>query len=144
MRGDGVIRAAGAGLSLLTGSCTTATPPPATNGFLGVRAVVLAAPPGGAAAAWYEQLFGGQTSMPVYGDAGFAVGAAELDLDSQASVRTLTVWEVENIDAAFARLVALGAVPVTGIEELGAGRVAIVRDPFGNLLGVTEVAPRAR
>jgi len=141
MRPDTRRRAACAGLSLLAGACSTTPPPPATNGFLGVRAVVYAVPPGGEAAAWYAQLLGSKAPKPLYGDAGFVVGSAEVDLDSHAAVRTLAVWEVENIDAAFSRLLSLGATPVTGIQELGDARLAVVRDPFGNLLGVTESTP---
>jgi len=142
MRPDTRRRAACAGLSLLAGACsTTPSPPAATNGFLGVRAVVYAVPPGGEAAAWYAQLFGNKAPKPLSGDAGFTVGSAEVDLDSHAAVRTLAVWEVENIDAAFSRLLSLGATPVTGIQELGDARLAVVRDPFGNLLGVMESTP---
>ena len=142
MRPDTLRRATCAGLSLLAGACSTTPPPsPATNGFVRVRAVVYAVPPGGEAAAWYAQLFGNEVPKPFQGDAGFAVGLAEVDLDSHAAVRTLAVWEVENIDAAFSRLLSLGATPVSGIQELGDARLAVVRDPFGNLLGVMESTP---
>lgn len=106
--------------------------------FMGLRAVVYAVPGGGEAGAWYAKLLGGDAHEAILGNAGFTVGAVELELDPQATTRTLAIWEAADIDAAFARLLALGATPVSGIQEIGQSRLAIVRDPFGNLLGVTE------
>jgi uncharacterized glyoxalase superfamily protein PhnB len=46
-------------------------------------------------------------------------------------------WGVDDADAAFARLVSLGATSVEPIEDVGGGiRIGAVRDPFGNILGV--------
>ena len=127
-----------AAFSVVVAGCGT-TPPPAAGGFLGVKAVVYPVPAGADAAAWYAQLFGEPPSNPVLGDARFVVGAAELAIDSQARPgSTLALWEVADIDAAFARLIALGAAPVTGIQEIGDARVVIVRDPFGNQLGIVQ------
>jgi predicted enzyme related to lactoylglutathione lyase len=130
-----------AAVSLLATGCETA-PPAAAGGFLGVGAVVYAAPAGQDAAAWYAQLFGEPPSAAMLGDAAFAVGAAQLGLDSQAQPGSmLALWEVVDIDAAFGRLIALGATPITGIQEIGNARVVIVRDPFGNRLGVVQSSP---
>ena len=127
-----------AALSLLVAGCET-TPPPAAGGFLGVKAVVYAVPAVDDAAAWYAQLFGEPASNAVLGDAGFSVGVVQLAIDSQARPgSTLALWEVTDIDSAFGRLIALGAAPVTGIQEIGDARVVIVRDPFGNQLGIVQ------
>jgi len=50
---------------------------------------------------------------------------------------TTTYWAVDDVDAAVARLVALGATPHQAPIERGPGFVtASVVDPFGNVLGV--------
>ncbi|PRZ05178.1 putative enzyme related to lactoylglutathione lyase [Isoptericola sp. CG 20/1183] len=50
-------------------------------------------------------------------------------------------WAVDDVEAAYARLLALGAVGHDEPTERGPGFVtAIVVDPFGNLLGVMENA----
>jgi predicted enzyme related to lactoylglutathione lyase len=131
------VRLAGFVSSLLCAACGTAPPAPEPGAFVALKAVVYAAP-GGDAAAWYAQLLGAQPRESALGNPGFEVGGVALDLDSRAQTRTLAVWEVAGIDAAFARALALGAAPVTGIQEIGSARLAIVRDPFGNLLGLTE------
>jgi|KBSSwiStaDraftv2_1062776.scaffolds.fasta_scaffold395248_3 predicted enzyme related to lactoylglutathione lyase len=143
MRADSSALVGCVALSVVAGSCSTAPPPPGAGAILGLKAVVYAAPDDGNAAAWYARLLGTDARESAFGDAAFQVGSGgvELDLDSRAQARTLAVWEVADIDAAFARVLALGAEPVTGIQEIGAARLAIVRDPFGNLLGLTEAAP---
>jgi predicted enzyme related to lactoylglutathione lyase len=48
-------------------------------------------------------------------------------------------WGVPDAAAALARLVSLGAVEVSGVQDVGEGiRVAQVTDPFGNPLGIIE------
>lgn len=56
---------------------------------------------------------------------------------SAAPGNTMTYWAVDDVDAALARLVALGATVLEGPVEQGPGFVtASVVDPFGNVLGV--------
>ena len=138
--------AAAVALCLLGVGCGTATRMPASGELLGLKAIVYPVPAGAGAAEWYAQLLGGPAQNPILGEAGFAVGDVTLALDSQLQPRaTLPVWEVAGIEAAFTRLLALGAEPVTGIQEIGDARVAVVRDPFGNLIGLTEdSAPQQR
>ncbi len=76
---------------------------------------------------------------------GFNVGGFELGIvpdENAAAVRAeagVAYWGVSNADSAHARLLELGAVGVEPVEDVGDGiRVATVRDPFGNLLGVIE------
>jgi uncharacterized glyoxalase superfamily protein PhnB len=48
-------------------------------------------------------------------------------------------WGVERAEEAFDRLIALGATALSPVQEVGGGiKVAIVRDPFGNALGIIE------
>jgi hypothetical protein len=122
---------------VLVAGCGTTQPPPAPGGFVRVKAVIYPSPAGRNAAAWYAQLLGEVPSKSALSDTGFAIGEALLALDSQQR-SPLAVWQVVDIDSAFGRLIALGAQPVTGIQEIGDARVVIVRDPFGNLIGLTD------
>jgi hypothetical protein len=124
-------------LSLLATACGTTQPPPAPGGFVRVKAVVYPAPAARDAAAWYAQLLGEAPVKSLLGDTGFAIGDALLAFDSEQRA-PLAVWQVVDIDSAFGRLIALGAQPVTGIQEIGDARIVIVRDPFGNLVGLTD------
>lgn len=55
--------------------------------------------------------------------------------DTQGGV--VAYWAVDDVRAAFARLIELGATPHAPITEQGPGFVtASVYDPFGNVLGV--------
>jgi len=46
---------------------------------------------------------------------------------------------VQNAEAAYARLLELGATPLEPVTEVGEGiKVAAVADPFGNRFGVIE------
>ena len=49
------------------------------------------------------------------------------------------LWGVSNADAAFARMLELGATVLDPVTEVGGGiRVASVQDPFGNRFGIIE------
>lgn len=49
------------------------------------------------------------------------------------------LWGVENIESAYARLLALSASPLGAIAEVGGGiKVAAVADPFANRFGIIE------
>lgn len=101
------------------------------------------------AKAWYSQVF----EIEPY----FARGDAYLEwrvgdyqhefgvLDSKYAPHALTgqpsgaivYWAVDDVEAAYARLLALGASPHDKPTERGPGYVtASVLDPFGNVLGV--------
>ena len=75
---------------------------------------------------------------------GFNVGGFELGLDPGASdlsqgAGPVTYWAVENVDAALARLLELGASAHRPVQDVGGGiRLASVLDPFGNVVGVIE------
>ena len=76
---------------------------------------------------------------------GYNVGGYELGLDpnpSNGSTGTggvVAYWGVDDADAALARVLELGAVEKTGVQDVGGGiRVATVLDPFGNAIGIIE------
>jgi predicted enzyme related to lactoylglutathione lyase len=110
--------------------------------ILGLRTVVYPVTDLDAAKRWYGQLLG----QPPYFDqpfyVGFAVGGFELGLVPDGQPGTdgaRPLWGVADIDAAFARLLVLGATVIEPVTDVGEGiRVAAVRDPFGNRLGVID------
>ena len=112
--------------------------------FLGLRTVIYPAPDLAKAKAWYAAALG----VPPYFDepfyVGFNVGGFELGLDPDCSrapgaAGGLGYWGVDDAAKALARLVEHGAVTVSEVREVGGGiKVATVRDPFGNHIGIIQ------
>jgi predicted enzyme related to lactoylglutathione lyase len=118
---------------------------PPRAAFLGLRTAKYTARNLPEARDWYARVLGiaPYFDEPFY--VGFNVGGFELGIvpdENAAAVRAeagVAYWGVSNADSAHARLLELGAVGVEPVEDVGDGiRVATVRDPFGNLLGVIE------
>ncbi len=94
---------------------------------------------------WYQLALG----KPPYFDEPFYVGfnvegyelgllPREGDSDRQEAGAT-AYWGTEDIDATVKRLVSIGAAVEKAAEDVGDGvKVATLRDPFGNYLGVIE------
>ena len=97
-----------------------------------------------AATKWYSELLGTETYYrrpPWYAE--FRIGDYQHELGILASEAGATpagvvaYWHVDDIDAAYKRLLALGASEHEGLRDFGEGYVgASVVDPFGNILGV--------
>lgn len=110
--------------------------------FLGLRTVIYPAPDLAAVKAWYTKVLGDAPYFdePFY--VGFAVGGFELGLLPDATPGTngpQSLWGVASIEAAYSRLLELGAVALEPVTEVGGGiKVAAVQDPFGNRLGIIE------
>lgn len=110
--------------------------------LLGLRTAIYPAPDLPAARDWYAAALGiaPYFDQPFY--VGFSVGGFELGLvpDAVPGVDgAQPLWGVENIEAAFARLLELGASELSPVTPVGDGIcVAAVRDPFGNRLGLIE------
>jgi predicted enzyme related to lactoylglutathione lyase len=113
--------------------------------FQGLRTAIYAAPDLDRAKAWYAEVlrFGPYFDQPFY--VGFNVGGYELGLqpDPESKLQgpggAVPYWGVENAALAHERLVALGAVSLSPVQDVGEGiRVAILQDPFGNALGIIE------
>lgn len=113
--------------------------------FLGLRTAVYHVADLSVAKEWYTKVLG----RPPYFDepfyVGFDVGGYELGLDPDTAAAApgpgggICYWGVPDAPAAVERLLALGASPHQPVTEVGGGiRVATVKDPFGNLLGVIE------
>ena len=111
--------------------------------LLGLRTVIYAAPDLNHSKAWYTKLLGFAPYFdePFY--VGFSVGGYELGLDPNGGAPgrggSTAYWGVDDIDAAVARAVGLGAVVISAIQAVGEGiRVASVADPVGNVIGLIE------
>ena len=113
--------------------------------FLGLRTVAYAAPDLARGREWYAKVLGIEPyfAEPFY--VGFSVGGYELGLvpDPEEGLEGLggavAYWGVPDAAAAHARLLSLGATPFSPVQEVGGGiRVAVVKDPFGNALGIIE------
>jgi predicted enzyme related to lactoylglutathione lyase len=94
---------------------------------------------------WYGVVLGIQPCFDESFYVGFDVGGFELGLQPdepgapRASTGVVAYWGVDDADAAFGRLLELGATGHSGVQGVGHGiRVATVLDPYGNVLGVIE------
>ena len=110
--------------------------------LLGLRTAIYPAADLQRAKRWYAELLGQQPYFdePFY--VGFAVGGFELGLlpNGEPGIDgARPLWGVNDIDAAYGRLIALGATALEPVTEVGEGiRVAAVCDPFGNRLGLIQ------
>jgi predicted enzyme related to lactoylglutathione lyase len=113
--------------------------------FQGLRTVVYHVNDLDRARAWYSLALGIEPyfDQPFY--VGFNVGGYELGLDPDMTGITIgtggvgAYWGVSDCEAAFNRLLELGASAHSPVREVGEGiRVATVTDPFGNVIGVIE------
>lgn len=112
--------------------------------FLGLRTAKYVADDLAAAKAWYAQATGVTPYFdePFY--VGFNIGGFELGIVptdglDQPGDSGIAYWGVASADAAYDRLLALGATAHEPLQDVGDGiRIGSVRDPFGNILGVIE------
>ena len=110
--------------------------------FLGLRTAIYPAPDLARAKAWYAQVL---DQAPYFDEpfyVGFEVGGFELGLLPDATPATTgpqPLWGVADANAAFTRLLMLGATALEPVKDVGGGiKVAAVIDPFGNRLGLIE------
>lgn len=111
--------------------------------FLGLRTAGYTTKHLAAAKAWYTKVlgFGPYFDEPYY--VGFNVAGYELGLlpdESADAVRTpagVAYWGVPDAEAAWNRLIELGAVPFEPLADHGV-MIGAVRDPFGNIFGIIE------
>ncbi len=113
--------------------------------FLGLRTVVYYVEDLERAKAWYLEVLGFSPYFDTPYYVGFNVGGFELGLHpAEEGVEagrggTVLYWGVDDVEAAMAKLLGLGATLHGEIQDVGEGiRVGSVEDPFGNLLGVIE------
>jgi predicted enzyme related to lactoylglutathione lyase len=110
----------------------------------GLRTVIYKVPDLEAAKAWYGRVLGIE---PYFAEAfyvGFQVGGFELGLDPDMGSTVpgggvVAYWGVADAGAELERMVAQGAQAHETVQDVGGGiRVATVKDPFGNVLGIIE------
>jgi catechol 2,3-dioxygenase-like lactoylglutathione lyase family enzyme len=110
--------------------------------ILGLRTVLYPVAHLDVAKRWYAELLGQQPyfDQPFY--VGFAVGGFELGLLPDGQPGTdgpQPLWGVADIAEALSKLLTLGAIELEPVSDVGGGiKVAAVRDPFGNRLGLIE------
>ena len=97
------------------------------------------------AKAWYSEVLGVQPYFDEDFYVGFDVGGYELGLQPDRSETlqglggSVPYWRVEDVEAAFGRLLELGATAINQVEDVGDGiKTALVEDPFGNPLGIIQ------
>ena len=99
---------------------------------------------------WYSGILNAQPVFDTPFAVIFNVGDCSLSLSKvvppaqECAERVDTYWEVDDIDAAFQRLVESGAQTHTPVRAVLNIRIAKVIDPFGNLIGITGSALDAR
>ena len=113
--------------------------------LLGLRTVIYKAPDLARAKAWYGSVFGLSPYFdePFY--VGFDVGGYELGLDPDVSTQSpgpggaTAYWGVPDLAAALERVAAAGGAVHSPLHDVGGGiKVASLRDPFGNVVGLIE------
>jgi predicted enzyme related to lactoylglutathione lyase len=113
--------------------------------LLGLRTVIYKVPDLARAKSWYRELTGVAPYFdePFY--VGFNIAGYELGLDPDLSTSTpgaggaTAYWGVADLASALERLAADGVDVVSPLQDVGEGiRVATIRDPFGNLVGLIE------
>ena len=109
--------------------------------FLGLRSLIYAVNDIDKAKAWYSQVLGKDPYFDHPAYVGFSVGGFELGLLAEnadsAPGSASGYWGVNDVDAEYARLLALGATEHTALQDVGDGvRLGTVLDPFGNVFGV--------
>ena len=92
---------------------------------------------------WYSTVLGIQPYFDQSFYVGFNVGGYELGLDPNqpagATNGPIAYWGVADGQAAYSRLLELGAREHTPIGDVGDNiLVGVVLDPFGNTLGIIE------
>lgn len=112
--------------------------------FQGLRTVIYHVEDLEQAKSWYRNVLGFAPYFdePFY--VGFTVGGFELGLDPDMSgvshgTNEVAYWGTDNAAEEVRRLVALGATSYREVQEVGGGiRVGMVKDPFGNVIGIIE------
>jgi predicted enzyme related to lactoylglutathione lyase len=113
--------------------------------FQGLRTAAYQAKDLAKAKEWYSSVLGLQPyfDQPFY--VGFNVGGYELGIvptEHAAADRApagIAYWGVADAQAAYKRLIELGATGLDPIQDVGEGiLIGAVHDPFGNVLGVIQ------
>jgi predicted enzyme related to lactoylglutathione lyase len=96
---------------------------------------------------WYKNITGIDPyfDQPFY--VGFDINGYELGLDPDSSTveagnQAVAYWSVDNIESAVEKLTSNNASVISAITDVGQGiKVAVLKDPFGNAVGLIEEKP---
>ena len=111
--------------------------------LLGLRTTIYRVSDIQKATEWYAEFLGFQPyfNEPFY--VGFNVAGFELGLQpEEGAVKTKsegvnTYWGVEDVQASYQQLLRIGATPHEEPNDVGGGiQVAMVKDPWENLIGI--------
>lgn len=110
--------------------------------FLGLRTTIYKVSELNKAKAWYAQAFGEQPYFdePFY--VGFNIAGYELGLQPEEGPtpkgeNVLSYWGVDDVEAVYGNLLALGATSHEEPQNVGGDIVvATVFDPWGNIIGL--------
>ena len=114
--------------------------------LLGLRTTIYAVPDLARARDWYAVLVGRAPyfDQPFY--VGYEIDGAELGLDPDTSRRqpgpggAIAYWKVDDLHSSWEFSMMNGADPLEPPHNVGKGTdVAIVSDPFGNLIGLIQI-----
>src|SRR5439155_25702160 len=113
--------------------------------MLGLRTVIYHVSDLERAKAWYSKAFDVEPYFDESFYVGFNIGGFELGLDpdtkgvAPGAGGSVAYWRVADIDAAVQHFTKSGATIKSSVEDVGGDiRVAIIADPFGNLIGLIE------
>ena len=121
-----------------------AAEPPFTSGVSTIRLHAEDLP---AATQWYADLLGAAPYFVRDEYVEWRVGPHDHELGildrrfapGHADAGSVVYWQVDDVDAALAALLARGATVREGVRDSGGGyRGAVVDDPFGNALGIMQ------
>jgi predicted enzyme related to lactoylglutathione lyase len=113
--------------------------------FKGIYTAIYRVPDLPAATAWYSRAFASRPyfDQPFY--VGFNIAGFELGLQPEEGESTAgeagvqAYWGVDDADAALAHLLESGATEHSAVQDVGGRvRVASVKDPYGNVIGIIE------
>ncbi|MEO6167283.1 MAG: VOC family protein [Chitinophagales bacterium] len=122
---------------------------PETNVLRGLATINFYAADHPAASKWYSELLGTEPYFNVPGYAEFRIGDYQHELGiidskfapegaTKAVAGAITYWHVDDLNATFDKLIAMGATvyePITARGNNGFVTASVV-DPFGNILGI--------
>ncbi len=97
---------------------------------------------------WYSRILGHPPTFDSPMASVFSIGDCALALlpeqsKTEGSSGGVAFWNVDDIDGAYRRLIEAGAEPVTEITLLMLrSRIARLRDPFGNLIGIISASEK--
>jgi catechol 2,3-dioxygenase-like lactoylglutathione lyase family enzyme len=111
--------------------------------FQGLKRVVYGVSDLQKAKEWYRQVLGQEPVFDSPLGVAFRVGTAVLSLAPRAGSSCgengpIVYWAVDDAVSSYRRLCELGAVPHSDPTTMAGMGSATVKDPFGNLLGVTS------